>query len=189
MIVYRVNEIFYTLQGEGLYAGRPAVFIRMSGCNLNCTWCDTNHASYKELSANEIAAECKRLIPAETINILAVLTGGEPSLQIDGELIDALHDLGLFVCIETNGTHNLPAGIDHITCSPKENSDVVIKNADEVKIVYTGQDVEKWRKMINAKHYSLQPCSRKNTKEVVEYILKHPWWRLSLQTHKIIDIK
>ncbi|MBP5642265.1 MAG: 7-carboxy-7-deazaguanine synthase, partial [Paludibacteraceae bacterium] len=99
------------------------------------------------------------------------------------------HDAGYYIAIETNGTHSLPDDIDWVTCSPKEGSHVVLSEADEVKIVYTGQDVEHWREQLLSEHYLLQPCSCQNTKQVVDYVLSHPWWRLSLQTHKILDIK
>ena len=181
---YKVNEIFYSLQGEGLHTGEPAIFIRFSGCNLACPWCDTDHKAFTEMTAEQITSKCKHY-PAQ----LVVLTGGEPALQADDALIAALHDAGYYIAIETNGTHSLPDDIDWVTCSPKEGSHVVLSEADEIKIVYTGQDVEHWREQLLSEHYLLQPCSCQNTKQVVDYVLSHPWWRLSLQTHKILDIK
>ena len=181
---YKVNEIFYSLQGEGLHTGEPAIFIRFSGCNLACPWCDTDHKAFTEMTAEQITSKCKHY-PAQ----LVVLTGGEPALQADDALIAALHDAGYYIAIETNGTHSLPDDIDWVTCSPKEGSHVVLSEADEIKIVYTGQDVEHWREQLLSEHYLLHPCSCQNTKQVVDYVLSHPWWRLSLQTHKILDIK
>ena len=122
--------------------------------------------------------------PARTV----ILTGGEPALWIDKSLVDLLHGAGKYICIETNGTRALPEGIDWITCSPKEGAEVVLDRIDEVKVVYTGQDLTPYANM-NARHHYLQPCSCRNTEEVVSYILRHPIWRLSLQTHKMINIR
>ena len=179
-MVYRVNEIFYSLQGEGYHTGQAAVFVRLSGCNLRCPFCDTDFSTYTEMTADEIAAEVQRLAPDP--QVLIILTGGEPSLQAD----------------ETLSTRPLPVGIDWITCSPKEGSRVVIPFANELKIVYQGglqdaayqsQDVEQWAKQIPAEHHYLQPCSCQNTAEVIDYILRHPHWHLSLQTHKYLNIR
>lgn len=118
---------------------------------------------------------------------MVILTGGEPSLWIDKSLISRLHEVVKLVCIETNGTRPLPNGIDWVTCSPKENAPVVLNRIDEIKVVYTGQDLSAYTE-IPARHYFLQPCSCQNTEEVVDYILRHPKWRLSLQIHKLIQI-
>lgn len=184
--MYRINEIFYSLQGEGYHTGTAVVFVRFAGCNLRCEWCDTDFASYTEMDADEIAAECLRI--GEGCGRV-VLTGGEPTLQADEELVKVLHKSGWMVHIETNGTGEIPVGIDWVTCSPKEGSRVVLTEADEVKVVYTGQDVERWRQVICAKHYFLQPCSCANTEETMAYILRHPVWRLSLQTHKYTGMR
>ena len=180
---YSVNSIFYSIQGEGYNTGIAAVFVRFSGCNLQCSFCDTNFSSHRLMTAEEIAEESKQYDCD-----FVVLTGGEPSLQADDNLITALHLSGFRIAIETNGTHKLATGIDWITCSPKENSKVVLKEVNELKVVYVGQDVEKWRKQIKAEHYFLQPCSQQNTPQVVEYILQHNHWRLSVQTQKYIGI-
>lgn len=189
---YKINEIFYSLQGEGYYTGTPAVFVRFSGCNLRCEWCDTDFKQYTEMTAEEIVEKCNLLladIDISGIKPIIVLTGGEPSLQVDKELIDLFHSYDYFVCVETNGTHELPDGIDWVTCSPKQDTRIVLTNVNELKVVYTGDyDVEQWMN-IGADIYYLQPCSCKNTVEVVEYILRHPHWGLSLQTHKMINIK
>lgn len=180
----KINEIFYSLQGEGMHTGTPAVFVRFSGCNLHCPFCDTRHEEGTWMNNEEIVEAVKRH-PSRFV----ILTGGEPSLQIDEDLLRRLHDNGRYICIETNGTHPLPAGIDWVTCSPKGDAPVMLEKIDEVKVVYTGQDVETYHKQLKADHYSLQPCSGLNTAETVTYILAHPWWRLSLQTHKLIDIR
>lgn len=184
---YRINEIFLSLQGEGFHTGKAAVFVRFSGCNLRCAFCDTDFSSYRELSAEDIAAEVEQLSPSP--ETLLVLTGGEPSLQVDDYLLATLRQSGKTICIETNGTHTLPDGIDWITCSPKEDSRIVLTHADELKIVYTGQNIECQARQISARHLYLQPCSCANTKEVIDYILQHPQWRLSLQTQKYLNIR
>ena len=189
--MYRVNEIFYSLQGEGANTGTPAVFVRFSGCNLSCFFCDTDFSSYSEMSVEDIVRAVEAF-PAR----LVVLTGGEPALQIDRQLIDALHAVNKFIAIETNGTRPLPEGIDFITISPKETGKTVLSKADEVKVVFLGQDVENYHNTIAASHYFLQPCSQEkdgaitsNTEDVIRYILEHPHWGLSLQTHKILNIR
>lgn len=179
-----VNEIFYSLQGEGYHTGTPAIFIRLSGCNLKCSFCDTDHSAHTLMSIKEISSKISRY-PATTV----VLTGGEPSLYNLTPLIDALHADSHNVHIETNGTNPLPDSIDWITCSPKPKGKLAIDKCDELKIVYTGQDVEAIAAGISADYHFLQPCSGINTKEVIDYILQHPNWRLSLQTHKMIDIR
>lgn len=179
----KINEIFYSLQGEGYYTGVPSVFVRFSGCNLKCPFCDTDHSDGVMMSDDEIIAVVSAY-PACHV----VLTGGEPALWIDSLLVDRLHEAGRYVCIETNGTRVLPSNIDWVTCSPKDGADVVLKHIDETKVVFTGQDVEKYYSSDVAHHF-LQPCSCSNTSEVVDYVMKHPHWRLSLQTHKIIDIR
>lgn len=179
----KVNEIFYSLQGEGYYAGTPAVFVRFSGCNLSCPFCDTNHVDGHQLTEEEIVDEVNRF-PASHV----VITGGEPGLQLTASLVDRFHAAGKFVQIETNGTCMLPEEIDWVTCSPKEGGRLAVSRIDELKVVYVGQELSKFEAM-EVKVHSLQPCSCKNTNEVVDYILKHPIWRLSLQTHKLIHVR
>ena len=217
--MYRVNEIFFTLQGEGAHSGIPAVFVRFSGCNLRCPWCDTEFTEFTEMSAAGIIAEMCSLydVPNERRK-MCVLTGGEPSLQVDKELIDALHEAGFYICIETNGTRSLPEGIDWITCSPKETSlqysaishqpPLALKKVNEVKVVFTGTyDPDIWRSKLEAEHWMLQPLryngewllqsgiddfeidSNDNLDETVRYILAHPFWRLSVQLHKIAGLR
>ena len=178
----KINEIFYSLQGEGFHTGTPAVFVRFSGCNLKCSFCDTHHEDGRMMSDDEIIAEvCK--YPCRMV----ILTGGEPGLWIDGKLTAALHAAGKYVAIETNGTCILPEDIDWVTCSPKEGAILKVSRIDEVKVVYVGQDVSEYLKQ-PARHFFLQPCSGQNTNDVISYIKEHPQWRLSLQTHKLIDI-
>ena len=215
--MYRVNEIFYTLQGEGAHSGIPAVFVRFSGCNLRCPWCDTEFTSFTEMSADEIVAEALSLydVPNERRKMV-VLTGGEPGLQVDQTLIEALHAAGFYICIETNGTRPLPDGIDWITCSPKflsqasrvKSPELALKRVNEVKVVYTGEyDPEIWRTQLEAEHWMLQPLRftgewliehavdeweddrNDNLDDTVRYILAHPFWRLSVQLHKIVGLR
>ena len=177
----KINEIFYSLQGEGFHTGTPAVFVRFSGCNLKCSFCDTRHEEGILMSDEEILQTIS-VFPSNFI----ILTGGEPSLWIDQTFIDLLHRAGKYICIETNGTNPLPEGIDWVTCSPK-GAPLRLSHMDEVKVVYTGQDLTEYENLKATWHF-LQPCSCRNIKEVVEYILDHPRWRLSLQTHKLINI-
>lgn len=192
----RVNEIFFSLQGEGFHTGTPAVFIRLSGCNLRCPFCDTDFEAYREMTEDEICSEVRSV--SGGMGAFVVITGGEPSLQLTDTLIDRLHEDGCYVAVETNGTHRLPDNVDWVTLSPKsdfvsEKAAVpVVSDVDEVKLVYTGQDVEAWRLRTHALHYFLQPCEqggKMNTDATMAYILQHPWWRLSLQTHKMIGIR
>lgn len=185
--IYRVNEIFYSLQGEGLHVGTPAVFVRFSGCNLRCPFCDTDFAAFSEMTAEAIVARVQELSSSE--HTLVVLTGGEPMLQVDEPLLAALHSTGKKLCVETNGTLPVPESVDFVTCSPKEGSRVVLTSADELKVVFCGQDVEHWAQTIASSHRYLQPLSCSNTEATVAYILQHPHWALSLQTHKLINIR
>lgn len=179
----KINEIFYSLQGEGFHTGTPAVFVRFSGCNLKCPFCDTQHESGTMMSDNDILAEVQKY-PARMV----ILTGGEPSLWIDSSLVAMLHGAGKYVCIETNGTRPLPEDIDWVTCSPKQGGELRLQHIDEVKVVYEGQDLAQYESL-PAAHFFLQPCSCSNTAETVACVMQHPRWRLSLQTHKLIDIQ
>ena len=179
----KINEIFYSLQGEGFHTGTPAVFIRFSGCNLKCPFCDTQHEEGRLMTDEDILKEVNQY-STKTV----ILTGGEPSLWIDEALIDLLHQNGKYICIETNGTKPLPAHIDWVTCSPKTGGKVVLTHMDEVKVVYEGQPLSPYESL-PAQHFFLQPCSCANTAETVACILEHPNWRLSLQTHKLIHIQ
>lgn len=180
---YTVNEIFYSLQGEGYYTGTPAVFLRFAGCNRNCSFCDTDHSHGRAMSGEEIAAAC-----AEFPSRHLVATGGEPLLQLDSDLLRLLKAEGFYVQIETNGSLPVPPEVDWVTCSPKD-APWEINRVDELKIVYQGQDVEETAQFFDTPHRFLQPCSGQNTAETIDYILSHPRWRLSLQTHKLIGIQ
>ncbi len=180
---YKVNEIFYSLQGEGFFSGTPAVFLRFCGCNRRCEFCDTDFASGKEITADEIVGEISRY-PSRHL----VVTGGEPTLQLDSDLIKDIKAASFFIQIETNGSNPVATGVDWVTCSPKD-APWQIDRIDELKVVYQGQDVEQIASLLPAPRLFLQPCSGKNTSETIEYILAHPHWRLSLQTHKLIDIR
>lgn len=187
----KINEIFYSLQGEGHFSGTPAVFIRFSGCNLNCPFCDTEHQTGSEMTADEIIERISQW-PARHI----VVTGGEPALQLTYEFIELLHKNSYFVQAETNGTVKLPNNIDWITCSPK-NGHIVYTEVDELKIVYNrNQDFISNYSNIKAKDYRLQPCDTGNEKEnlaitaeCIDYIKANPKWALSLQTHKLLNIR
>lgn len=189
---YKINEIFYSLQGEGFYTGTPSVFVRFSGCNLSCPFCDTDHNQGVMMTADEIAAAVNAF-PASHV----VLTGGEPSLFVDDELTAALQ--GHFIAMETNGTHPVAAGVDWITMSPKsdfvDGAEPVLTECDELKLVYTRQNLDRYASFA-ARHHFLQPCdcgdagkNRLLLKECIQACLDNPVWRLSLQTHKYLDIR
>ena len=196
--MYKVNEIFCSLQGEGYNTGTASVFIRLSGCNLHCAFCDTRHEEGTMMSLPEIVEQVMLYPKAPLI----VLTGGEPSLWIDEDFVMGLKRMtGKRIAIETNGTRPLPHGIDWVTLSPKTglgNSGdlpVVLTRCDELKVVYLGQDLSQYDS-ITAAHRYLQPCwvanpdqCRSNMQATVQAILDHPEWRLSLQTHRILGIQ
>jgi len=191
----KINEIFYSIQGEGGNAGTPAIFVRFSGCNLKCPFCDTAHENGKLMTDDEIAAEIAKY-PAE----LVILTGGEPSLFIDNQLINKIHKLGKIIAIETNGTCKINGDIDYITLSPKfeftQNAELKIDHCNELKVIFNGKNDMSLYNNINAEKRFLQPCdvgddeeNKKITTQAVEYCLNHPEWRLSLQIHKIIGVR
>ena len=189
----KVNEIFYSLQGEGRHVGTPAVFVRFSGCNLKCPFCDTAHHDFTEMSVDDIMREVAKH-PARHV----VVTGGEPTLQLTAELVDRLHRAGKYVQIETNGTHPLPAGcrVDWVTCSPKD-APVVLQHIDELKVVFMSADQNmSLYDRFAASVYSLQPCdvgdraaNDRILADAIAYCLAHPKWHLSLQTHKLINVR
>lgn len=190
----RINEIFYSLQGEGYFAGTPAVFVRFSGCNLACPFCDTDHRSGAELSEAEAVRQVAAF-PARHV----VLTGGEPSLFATPSFVAALHAAGKYVAIETNGTHPLLEGIDWVTLSPKdafvEAAHPVLTRCDELKLLFTGVPLPSYPG-VACTHRFLQPCDTGDEAEnrrllalAVDYCKAHPDWRLSLQTHKYIGIR
>ena len=209
---YQVKEIFYTLQGEGANAGRPAVFCRFAGCNLwsgreqdrasaVCNFCDTEFVGTDgtlggkfadaDALAGTIAAEWPS---ADQANRFVVLTGGEPLLQVDSSLIDALHAQGFQIAVETNGTIAAPAGIDWICVSPKAGAPWVQREGHELKVVWpqTAFNLEELESA-NFKHRYLQPMDNifrtDNTRDCIALCMQRPAWRLSLQTHKMAGIR
>jgi 7-carboxy-7-deazaguanine synthase len=210
-MTYSVKEMFYTLQGEGAQAGRPAVFLRFAGCNLwsgreqdrataVCQFCDTDFVGIdgegggKFDRAEDLAAAVCALWPDVAQGIpYVVCTGGEPLLQLDGALIDALHAQGFEIAVETNGTIAAPAGIDWICVSPKANAALEQVSGHELKLVYPQALAMPDRfTTLNFKNFYLQPMdgskTAENTAAAVAYCLAHPQWRLSLQTHKMLGI-
>ena len=210
-MTYSVKEIFYTLQGEGANAGRPAVFCRFAGCNLwsglerdrltaVCRFCDTDFVGtdgagggkFKE--AKDLAAAVSGYWPTDrSDHRLVVCTGGEPLLQLDEVLVEAFHDRGFEVAVETNGTLPAPQGVDWVCVSPKGVAPVVLTSGNELKLVFPQTDArpEEFEGMA-FDHFFLQPMDgpdqAKNTQLAIEYCMTHPKWRLGLQTHKIIGI-
>ncbi len=208
--MYTVKEIFYTLQGEGAHAGRPAVFCRFAGCNLwtgreqdrhsaTCTFCDTDFVGAgpdggKFATAQELAAAVAARWPSNDARPFVVCTGGEPLLQLDAEAVDALHARGFEIAVESNGTQPAPAGIDWICVSPKADADLVLRSGNELKLVFPQEKAppEKFA-ALSFDNFFLQPMDgpdiERNTRLALEYCLAHPRWRLSLQTHKLLGIR
>ena len=211
-MTYSVKEIFYTLQGEGAQAGRPAVFCRFAGCNLwsgreedragaVCNFCDTDFVGTdgqgggKFRTADELAAAIAAQWPADDDSgrRYVVCTGGEPLLQLDAALIEALHAAGFEVAVETNGTQAAPAGLDWICVSPKAAAPLLLTAGDELKLVYPQPLAMPERfEGLAFTHFFLQPMDgpdqQANLAAVIRYCRAHPRWRLSLQTHKIVGI-
>lgn len=229
-MTYSVKEIFYTLQGEGLRAGRPAVFCRFAGCNLwngreddrataVCTFCDTDFVGTDgtlggKYSASELAALVAAQWPSSEHGRApgavpyVVLTGGEPMLQVDQALIDALHAQGFEIAVETNGTLAVPmgtGGIDWVCVSPKAGAEWVQRRGHELKLVYPqptlmptlvsalADETASGESALQFDHWLLQPMDgplqRQHTKQAIAYCQSHPRWRLSVQTHKVLDIR
>lgn len=210
-MTYSIKEIFYTLQGEGLRAGRPAVFCRFSGCNLwtgqekhrstaVCQFCDTDFVGIdgtlggKYADANALAALIASQWPQGQGHRYVVLTGGEPLLQVNACLIDALHFQQFEIAVETNGTVIAPPGIDWICVSPKSGADWVQREGHELKLVYPQNGLHPDSLSDNSfENYLLQPMDdvlkNQNTRAAISYCQENPKWRLSVQTHKILDIR
>jgi len=212
-MTYSVKEIFYTLQGEGLQAGMPAVFCRFAGCNLwsgreadrssaVCQFCDTDFVGTDGVGGGKFAnaqaladAIASQWPLADHAHRLVVLTGGEPLLQVDASLIDALHAEGFRIAVETNGTIAAPAGIDWVCVSPKAGAPLVQLTGQELKLVFPQillmpKDLP-WEQLA-FDHYLLQPMDgpqvERNTKAAIAYCQANPRWRLSVQTHKVVGI-
>ena len=210
-MTYSIKEIFYTLQGEGAHAGRPAVFCRFSGCNLwtgreqdrasaTCQFCDTDFVGTdgegggKFRDAESLAATIDSLWPASyPASKYVVFTGGEPLLQLDAALIDAMHAVGFMIAIETNGTLPVPNGVDWICVSPKVGATLVVQRGDEIKVVIpqAGQDLADYQQLDFA-NYFVQPMDGPlaafNTQLAIDTCRRNPQWKLSLQTHKLLQI-
>jgi 7-carboxy-7-deazaguanine synthase len=214
---YTVKEIFYTLQGEGANAGRPAVFCRFSGCNLwtgrerdrataICTFCDTDFVGVgpdggRFSSAESLAAAVRARWPGDAweahgVRPLVVCTGGEPLLQLDAPLVAALHAAGFEVAVETNGTQPAPPGVDHLCVSPKAGAPLRLRAGQELKLVYPQREREAQPECFEGlafDRFYLQPMDgpdvAEHTRLAVAYCLAHPRWRLSVQTHKVVGIR
>ena len=206
---YAIKEMFLTLQGEGMQAGRRAVFIRLAGCNLwtgreddrstaICRFCDTNFVGMDgdhggRYPAAALADQALSLWAGEG-RPFAVITGGEPMLQLDEELLDALHDRGFTIAVESNGTIAAPRGIDWLCISPKAGSQVVQRSGQEVKVVWPQRELDmdeiaRW----NFEHFLVQPMDglelAANQQATIDFVLANPAWRLSLQTHKLTGLR
>lgn len=210
---YAVKEIFYTLQGEGAHTGRPAVFCRFTGCNLwsglekdrttaVCQFCDTDFVGTdgsgggRFVSARDLARAIAATWPTQPVPHgvrFVVCTGGEPLLQLDTALVDALHAEGFEIAIETNGTLLPPPGIDWVCVSPKAGSTLALRQGSELKLVFpqSGAEPERFAQL-DFQEFFLQPMDgperERNTQLALQYCLDHPRWRLSLQTHKLLGI-
>jgi 7-carboxy-7-deazaguanine synthase (Cx14CxxC type) len=209
--MYTVKEIFYTLQGEGANAGRPAVFCRFSGCNLwtgreadrataVCNFCDTDFVGVgpdggKFATADALADAVEaRWPPSDRTNRFVVCTGGEPLLQLDADAVDALHMRGFAIAVETNGTQEPPPGLDWICVSPKSNAPLVVTRGNELKFVFPQKGIDPARfESLDFEQFFLQPMDGptlgENIRAAVNFCLDHPKWRLSLQTHKLLGIR
>lgn len=211
-MTYAVKEIFYTLQGEGAQSGRPAVFCRFAGCNLwsglagdrvsaICRFCDTDFVGTDgpgggRFDSPDLLADAIAALWPETDGMArpcVVCTGGEPLLQLDAGLIDALHARGFEVAVETNGTKPAPAGIDWICVSPKSTTEIILTRGSELKLIYPQPDAPPEQfEALSFDYFFLQPMDGperdRNTERALRYCLEHPRWRLSLQTHKLLGI-
>ena len=207
---YKVKEVFYTLQGEGAQSGRPAVFLRFTGCNLwsgreedrgqaICSFCDTDFVGTDgENGGRYTAAALARLVASLWPDFsqgrpYVVCTGGEPLLQLDEPLIEALHAEHFEVAVETNGTLAVPAGVDWICVSPKAGADLVQTSGHELKLVFPQPAAMPDQfTQLNFDYFYLQPMDgphvAANTRATLDYCLRHPRWRISVQTHKVLDI-
>ena len=211
MTTYSIKEIYYTLQGEGIQAGRPAIFCRFAGCNLwsglekdrfgaQCNFCDTDFLGTdgenggKFETASKLARHANKFWPDETTKKFIVLTGGEPMLQVDSSLISELHSLNFEIAIETNGTIICPPEIDWICVSPKAGTKISQKTGNELKVIYPQPGLNFSKLLtLSFEYFLIQPMdgpnSIENTEASVDFCKENPSWRLSLQTHKQIGLK
>jgi len=208
--MYTIKEIYYTLQGEGYHTGRPAIFIRFSGCNLwsgqekdrkkaICNWCDTDFLGTNGTNGGKYSAKNikKKILDLWPLNVeslpYVILTGGEPLLQIDDKLVRNIHEAGFEIGLETNGTLNPPDGIDWICVSPKANTDLILIKGNELKVVYPQSGINpRIYEKLQFEHFFIQPMDgtdqQKTTKKSKDFVMKNPVWKLSIQTHKILGI-
>jgi 7-carboxy-7-deazaguanine synthase (Cx14CxxC type) len=212
-MTYSVKEIFYTLQGEGFHTGRPAIFCRFAGCNLwsgleadranaICNFCDTDFVGVDGVNGGKFR-DAKALVAAiiqewwigvkQDVNRFVVFTGGEPLLQLDKALIEALHKENFEIAVETNGTKPAPAGIDWLCVSPKADSDIVLTAGNELKLVYPQPLAMPERfAELDFQYFYLQAmdgeAQAQNTQAAIRYCMEHPQWKLSVQTHKLLGI-
>jgi len=214
-MAYTIKEIYYTLQGEGANTGRPAVFCRFTGCNLwsghetdrhsaVCQFCDTDFVGTDgtgggvfpnaDAVAKAIAATWPTNGTTREGERLVVFTGGEPLLQLDAAIVNAAHNEGFTIAIETNGTRSAPPGIDWICMSPKAGTEIELRTGNELKLVFpqAGAEPEQYASL-NFEHFFLQPMDgpnvKANTEQAIAYCLKHPRWQLSLQQHKLLGLR
>lgn len=201
---YAINEIFYSIQGEGALVGTPAVFVRFAGCNLwdgteghreaaICSFCDTDFRSSTPMTASEIATKVNKHYSGGQ-RPLVILTGGEPLLQVDAALVETLRRIPVSVALETNGTRPLPCHFDWVCFSPKPSKESLLIAGDELKLVYPQPDCPPERYAnLKFRHFFIQPMDgaeqAENTKLALAYCLKNPQWRLSLQLHKFLGIR
>lgn len=207
--MFSVKEIYYTIQGEGFHTGRSAIFCRFSGCNLwsgreqdrpkaICQFCDTDFWGVDGINGGKydheaLVERCNSLWPQSQENKFVVCTGGEPALQIDAELISTFHENGFTVAIETNGTIELPEGIDWICMSPKAGTDIIIKKGHELKLIYPQKGIHPNDVAhFDFDHFYLQPMDDpaliENRIKTINYCKNNPKWKLSLQIHKVLNI-
>ena len=207
--MYTIKEIYFTQQGEGYHTGRPAVFLRFTGCNLwtgfeidresaICHWCDTDFVGMDgpyggKYSADQVAETVQRMWPENEKKPYLVCTGGEPLLQMDDEFISTVHRSDFEIGIETNGTIPIPEEVDWVCVSPKSSAELIVKKGNELKIVYPQNGLDPLDYVgLDFDHFSLQPMDgpniQKTTHVTLDYCMKHPQWNLSLQTHKFLNI-
>ncbi len=207
--MYKVKEIYYTIQGEGFHTGQPAIFCRFSGCNLwtgreqdrekaICKFCDTDFwgtdgINGGKYSAEELAKKIKSLWPEDKPHPFVVCTGGEPALQLDQAMVDAFHKHGVSVAIETNGTLELPKDLDWICVSLKAGTELAIESGNEFKLVHPQTAIEpKEYEHLDFEHFYLQPLFDENiidhTTQCINYCKENALWKLSIQTHKYLNI-
>jgi len=194
MHTYRINEIFYSIQGEGAFAGFPAVFVRFSGCNLRCPCCDTDHERSEEMTREELEDAVGELLKDHDGAII-VLTGGEPSLQLR-EDEPMFGEFNTRICIETNGTQPVPGWVEWITVSPKNEPPLraIVPIPSELKFVFEPEHIPYYLSMQEADcRLSIQPLARRdgttNLREALEFVLAHPRFKLSVQLHKLIGVR